>query len=333
MLHSIQNAIITHKKALLISGSILCAKLLCKFIHKVRHQKVEDLLKKYDNIVYDEKTLKTEIESLLQQKSQKYDQKEHYIKMLSLLDYTSLNTVDSDEKIISMCTKLNEYSNNFKDLPNVAAICVYPSFANVVKKHLKAKDVDIACVSAGFPSSQTYICVKCIETFLAVFYGASEIDIVISVGKFLKKDYQTVYDEIKKIKCSMKWSHAKLKVILETGDITDLNAIRIASLIAMEAGADFIKTSTGKEKVGATPEAIYIMSQAIKEFNAKNHKTIGIKPAGGVRTDKEALQLYTIIIEILGDQYSNKKLFRIGASSLANSLLTKIMGGELKYFD
>lgn len=255
--------------------------------------------------------------------------------IFNLLDLTSLNTTDHDIKIKNMIDAVNKFEHHFPDCPNVAAICVYPNFVDVVKKNLTAKDVNIAVVSAGFPSSQTFLSVKLSETSIAVSKGANEVDIVISVGKFLNKEYQTVADEISLLKAVC--GNAHLKVILETGSLPDEEAIYNASMLSMEAGADFIKTSTGKTEPAATYEAVYIMVHAIKDFYNKTGKKIGIKPAGGVVTVKQALVYYSIVKHILGNDWLNKHLFRIGASRLANNILTKInelkgIKSEVKYF-
>jgi deoxyribose-phosphate aldolase len=190
--------------------------------------------------------------------------------------------------------------------------------------------VSIASVSAGFPASQTFVEVKVRESVLAVENGADEVDIVISLGRFLEKDYQFVYDEIAEIKKAVGKNH--VKVILETGAIKDLQLIRIASLIAMEAGADFIKTSTGKFYDAATPEAVCVMCQAIADYKMQNNRMVGIKPSGGIVTTDDALIYYNIVKSTLGNDWLNNKFFRIGASRLANNLLTDIVGLETKYF-
>ncbi len=256
-------------------------------------------------------------------------------KIFNLIDLTSLNTTDYDDKIRAMIEKVNNFPSQFPDCPNVAAVCVYPNFAGLVKETLKAKDVNIAVVSACFPSSQSFLAVKIAETSLAVEKGANEVDIVISVGKFINKQYEEVANEISLIKAACGDAH--LKVILETGSLPDEESIYLASMLSMEAGADFIKTSTGKTEPAATYEAMYIMVQAIKEYYQKTGKKIGIKPAGGIVTVKQALVYYSIVKHILGEEWLHNKLFRIGASRLANNILTKIneINGnrtEVKYF-
>lgn len=244
--------------------------------------------------------------------------------IFSLIDLTSLNSTDSISKISGMVEKVNGISERFPDLPNVAAICVFPNFVPEVKKSLKAKKVKIASVAAAFPASQTFLEVKISEVKLAVESGADEVDIVISLGEFLEGNYDFVSDEIRKIKQACGKAH--LKVILETGSIEDLGSIKLASFLAMEAGADFIKTSTGKMEKGASPEALWVMCEAIKEFHEKTGKAVGIKPAGGISDISTSVRYYLIVNEVLGNDWLKPERFRIGASKLANLLL-----GE-KYF-
>jgi len=255
--------------------------------------------------------------------------------VFNLIDLTSLNTSDFDDKIKAMVEKVNRFNEHYSDCPNVAAICVYPNFVNTVKQNLTAKGVKIAAVSAGFPSSQTFLAIKLAETSLAVEKGADDIDIVMSVGKFLNKEYQDVANEIALIKSSCGKSH--LKVILETGALPNEESIYNASMLSMEAGADFIKTSTGKQEPAATYEAVYTMVLAIKDYFNKTGRMVGIKPAGGIVTVKQSLVYYSIVKNILGDKWLNNHYFRIGASRLANNLLTRMnelkgIKEEVKYF-
>lgn len=249
---------------------------------------------------------------------------------LSCIDLTSLNPEDNDDLAMRFCDNVNRFNSKFPGIPNVAAICVYPALLEKVKKNLKAPDVSIAVVGAGFPSSQTFLSVKLAECELLAAKGADEIDIVISVGRFLKGDYQYVADEIKLIKQAIGSVH--LKVILETGKLGKAENIRTASLLAMEAGADFIKTSTGKESPAATPEAVRVMAQAIKDYFSSTGRKVGIKPAGGISTPEDALVYLDIVSEILGSEWTNSGLFRIGASRLANNILSEIRGENIKYF-
>ena len=226
--------------------------------------------------------------------------------------------------------KVNEFDNEFPDMKNIAAICVYPNFADIVKNTLQVDGINIACVSGGFPSSQTFIEVKVAETALAIADGADEIDIVISIGKFLSGDYETMCEEIQELKEVCKERH--LKVILETGALKTASNIKKASILSMYSGADFIKTSTGKQQPAATPEAAYVMCEAIKEYYQKTNNKIGFKPAGGINTVNDAIIYYTIVKEILGEEWLNNQLFRLGTSRLANLLLSDIKGEEIKFF-
>jgi deoxyribose-phosphate aldolase len=242
--------------------------------------------------------------------------------IFNCIDLTSLNTNDNKNSITFFCNKIKEFQTHFVDMPNVAAVCVYPVFATVISTVLRGTEVKKAVVSAGFPSSQTLIDIKIEETKLAVFNGANEIDIVISVGEFLDGNYDLVTEEIRKIKETT--GKNKLKVILETGILNSQENIWKASLIAMDAGADFIKTSTGKHTVSATPDAAWVMTHAIKAFYEKTGKKIGFKPAGGIVTVDDAMMYWSIVKEVLCDSWLNNNLFRIGASRLANNVLTEI---------
>jgi deoxyribose-phosphate aldolase len=250
--------------------------------------------------------------------------------LFNCIDLTTLNTTDSDESVMKFTEKVNRFGNQFPDLPNVAAICVYPNFAQIVKDTLEVEDVKIACVSAGFPSSQTFVEIKIAETAMAIMTGADEIDIVISVGTFLSEDYESVCEEIQEIKEACKDKH--LKVILETGALGSASNIKKAAILSMYSGADFIKTSTGKQQPAATPEAAYVMCEAIKEYYDQTGNKIGFKPAGGINTVNDALTYYTIVKEILGKEWLNNELFRLGTSRLANLLLSEIKGEEIKFF-
>ena len=229
--------------------------------------------------------------------------------LFNCIDLTSLNSTDNDESIMKFTEKVNQFDNEFPDLKNVAAICVYPNFAEAVKNTLDVDGIKIACVSAGFPSSQTFIEVKIAETAMALMEGADEIDIVISVGKFLSGDYETMCEEIQELKDTCKERH--LKVILETGALKTASNIKKASILSMYSGADFIKTSTGKQQPAATPEAAYVMCEAIKEYYDKTGNKVGFKPAGGINTVNDALIYYTIVKEILGEEWLNNELFRL----------------------
>ena len=288
---------------------------------------MEFFLEKY-NLEVDGKQV-IELVGSAKEKAKKNDV-EALQKCFNSIDLTTLNATDTLTQAKQMAEKVSNFANVYYDLPNVAAICVYPALVNTVRKNLVDKNVSIAAVTAGFPASQTFVEVKVRESVLAIENGADEVDIVISLGRFLEKDYQFVYDEIAEIKKAV--GANRVKVILETGAIKNLQLIRIASLIAMEAGADFIKTSTGKLYDTATPEAACVMCQAIADYNAQNSRKVGIKPSGGISISSEALIYYNIIKSILGNDWLNNRLFRIGASRLANNLLTDIVGLEVEYF-
>ena len=248
---------------------------------------------------------------------------------LHSIDLTTLNGEDTTEKVEKMAQAVNEFEDHFPEIPNVAAMCVYPALVQTAADTL-TEPIGIAAVAAGFPASQTFVEIKVAESAMAVAAGATEIDIVISIGKFLEGNYQEVFDEISEVKAAIQDAH--LKVILETGALKTAENIYKASIIAMAAGADFIKTSTGKVPVNATPEATYVMCQAIKAWKEKTGVKVCYKPAGGVSTTAEAVQHYTLVKEILGEDWLNNESFRFGASRLANNLLTSITGNEVKYF-
>lgn len=250
--------------------------------------------------------------------------------LFNCIDLTTLNTTDSDTSVMRFTQSVNRFEEEFPDMKNVAAICVYPCFAEIVRDTLEVEEVEIACVSAGFPSSQTFTEVKVAETAMALMEGATEIDIVISVGKFLSGDYEGMCDEIEELKATCKEHH--LKVILETGALKNASNIKKASILAMYSGADFIKTSTGKQQPAATPEAAYVMCQAIKEYYAATGRRVGFKPAGGINCVQDALVYYTIVKEVLGEEWLSNEYFRLGTSRLANLLLSDILGKETKFF-
>jgi deoxyribose-phosphate aldolase len=241
--------------------------------------------------------------------------------LYSCIDLTSLNTEDNKESIWRFTEAINDFEGSQSDVPNVAAICVYPNFVSTVKDALTA-DVRIASVAGGFPSSQTFIEVKIAEVSLAVADGADEIDIVLNCGAFFEENWDELCGEIEEIKEACRDAH--LKVILETGLLKTASNIRKATILSMYSGADFIKTSTGKVYPGANPEAVYVICQTIKEYYQIHRKKIGIKVSGGVRTPEEAVKYYTLVKEILGKEWLSPELFRIGASSLATHLLEKI---------
>ena len=250
--------------------------------------------------------------------------------LMGSVELTTLKTTDSEESVLAFTEKVNKFEDAYPELPHIATICVYPCFAKIVSQSLEVEGVEVACVSGSFPSSQALIEIKTVETALALKDGATEIDIVMSVGKYLSGDYETLCVEISELKaiCGDK----KMKVILETGLLPSASDIKKASLLAMYAGADYIKTSTGKEKPAATPEAAYVMCQAIKEYYDKTGIQIGFKPAGGLNTVHDALIYYTIVKEVLGEKWLTNQWLRLGTSRLANLLLSEVVGEEVKFF-
>jgi len=291
--------------------------------------KFEELFNLYGCNFITNKQVKKEMELLLSAHFEENNTLEVYKRCFNSIDLTSLKETDTEEEIRSMVEKVNNFEENFPDIPNVGAICVFPAMVSTVKATL-TEPIGIAAVSAGFPASQTFIEVKVAETGMCVMEGATEIDVVISVGKFLAGKYDEVFEELTEIKSACRDAH--LKVILETGALKTAANIKKASILAMAAGADFIKTSTGKIPVAATPESTFIMCSAIKEWNEKTGAKVGYKPAGGIATAEDAVKHYTLVKEILGDEWLNNKLFRFGASSLANKLLSSIRQEEVKYF-
>lgn len=264
------------------------------------------------------------------EKSQDLKSREWYELALSCIDLTTLNSTDSHIQGEKFARKVSGFSKEFPGLPNVAAICVYPTLVESVKKNLHAPDVQLAAVAAGFPSSQTFLEVKVQEIEMAIARGASEIDIVLNLGNFLSEDYSAVIQEITILKRSCGSAH--LKVILETGALKSSAKIWKASIMAMQSGADFIKTSTGKLEPAATPEAAWVMCCAIKNYYEKTGKKIGFKAAGGIVETTDALKYIAIVKDVLGDEWLNNSLLRIGASRLANNLLSSIKGESVAYF-
>lgn len=250
--------------------------------------------------------------------------------LLGSVELTTLKTTDSEESVMAFTEKVNQFDDAYPDLPHVATICVYPNFAKTVAETLEVDGVEIACVSGSFPSSQTFTEIKIAETALAIKGGATEIDMVMPVGKFLSGNYEDVADEIAEMKAVC--GEHKMKVILETGCLKTASNIKKAAIIAMYGGADYIKTSTGKVEPAATPEAAYVMCQAIKEYYDKTGIQIGFKPAGGLNSVMDGLIYYTIVKEVLGNEWLTNQWFRLGTSRLANLLLSEILGREEKFF-
>lgn len=297
--------------------------------HLHQPSKYDIALGKYETNLDDDKIAR-ETAALIEKHLSENDTAEVKKFLFHCIDLTTLKCTDSEQSVMKFTEKVNEFDDKYPDLDNVAAICVYPNMAEIVNDTLEADHVNIACVSGGFPSSQTFTEVKVAETAMALHAGADEIDIVIPVGKFLEGDYEGMCDEIEELKEVCGDKH--LKVILETGALKTASNIKKASILSMYSGADFIKTSTGKENPAATPEAAYVMCNAIKEYHRETGRKIGFKPAGGINTVKDALTYYTIIKEVLGKEWLNNQLFRLGTSRLANLLLSDILGQETKFF-
>lgn len=297
---------------------------------KADENKYEEALAKYDCALNDEQVA-AEVKWLLDEKMPENNNLDVKKFLFGSIELTTLKNTDNDESVMAFTEKVNRFDNDYPELPHVATICVYPCFAAAVKNTLDVDGVNIACVSGSFPSSQALIEVKVAETALAVKDGADEIDIVMPVGKFLCGDYEGVCDDISELKetCG---EDVAMKVILETGCLRDTADIKRASILSMYAGADYIKTSTGKEKVSATPVAAYVMCQAIKEYYDQTGRQVGFKPAGGINTVDDALAYYTIVKEVLGNKWLTNKWLRLGTSRLANLLLSEIEGKETKFF-
>jgi len=249
---------------------------------------------------------------------------------LSMIDLTTLEGKDTAEKVRQLCYKAQHLNDSIQGLPNVAAVCVYPNLVSIAKRELKGSGINVAAVATAFPSGQSSLEVKLDDTRYAVNEGADEVDMVISRGKFLSGEYNFVFDEIAAVKEACGKSH--LKVILETGELDTLDNVRKASDIAIYAGADFIKTSTGKISPAATMPVTFIMLNAIKDYHKKTGIKIGIKPAGGISTAKIALQYLVMLKETLGNDWMNKDLFRFGASSLANDVLMQLKKQESGFY-
>ena len=310
----------------------------CKKTHECEHHhhhdapqksKYDEALSKYNTDISDAEVSEA-VKKIIAEKVPQNDNPDTKKFLLGSIELTTLKTTDSDESVLAFTERVNDFDATYPNLPHVATICVYPCFAKVVNESLEVDGVEIACVSGSFPSSQALIEVKVAETALAVKDGATEIDIVMPVGKFLSGDYEGVCDDISELKQTC--GDAAMKVILETGCLKTASNIKKASILAMYAGADYIKTSTGKEKISATPEAAYVMCQAIKEYYDETGIQIGFKPAGGINTPMDALIYYTIVKEVLGEKWLTNKWCRLGTSRLANMLLSEIEGREVKFF-
>lgn len=286
-------------------------------------------LKQYNCNLNDE-DIAAEVKKILDEKVAENNTQEVKKFLLGSVELTSLHTEDTEESILNMIEKVNKFAKDYPNLPHVATVCTYPNFAGLISQSLEVDGVEIAVVSGNFPSSQTFIEVKVAETALAIKDGATEVDIVMPVGKFFSEDYEGLCDDIQQLK-EVCGDH-KMKCILETGDLKNCSNIMKASILAMYSGADYIKTSTGKEKISATPEAVYVMCQAIKAYHEKTGIQIGLKPAGGINTVHDAIVFYTIVKDVLGKKWLTNQWFRLGTSRLTNLLLSEILGKETKYF-
>ena len=291
--------------------------------------KYEEALGKYNTAVSDVE-VREAVRRIIAERVHENDTTEVKRFLMGSVELTSLKTTDSEESILALTERVNRFDETYPALPHVATICVYPCFAATVSQALEVEGVEIACVSGSFPSSQTLIEVKVAETALALKDGATEIDIVMPVGKFLSGDYEGVADEIEELKAVC--GERKMKVILETGCLKTASDIKKASILAMYAGADYIKTSTGKLEPAATPEAAYVMCQAIREYYEETGIQVGFKPAGGLNTVTDALIYYTIVKEVLGEKWLTNQWLRLGTSRLANMLLSEVTGEETKFF-
>ena len=282
------------------------------------------------NVSVDKDFIKKEIEKI-SEKLPELKTNEVYTKIFNCIDLTTLNTTDSQDSVRSFVQRVNDFDDEYPQYPNVAAVCVFSNFAGIVRSSLDVTGVKIAVVAGGFPSGQTFSEVKVADSALAVSEGADEVDVVMNLGLLRDGNYEELCDELIEVKHAIKDSH--MKVIIESGALREPEQIRNASILAMYSDADFIKTSTGKGYDGASPEAAYVMCNCIKEYYEKTGRKVGFKAAGGVRRAEEALLYYAIVKEVLGDEWLDNSLFRIGASSLANSILAKMLEEEeVKYF-
>jgi deoxyribose-phosphate aldolase len=280
-------------------------------------------------VLSDDKAVAEEVAKIVAKASQ-YASAEVYQFLFSSIDLTTLSTEDTQSSVAKFTQRVNDFEEQYPQYRNVAAICVYSNFAEVVRTNLDVTGVSVAVVAGSFPSSQTFTDVKVADAALAVNSGADEVDIVFNVGMFLDENYEDLTDEIIEIKHAIKDAH--MKVILETGCLKTAENIKKASVLSLYSEADFLKTSTGKMYPGASLEAAWVMCKCIKEYYEKTGRRVGFKASGGIRTTEEALNYYAVVKEVLGDEWLNHDLFRIGASSLANSLLSSMEGKETKFF-
>ena len=269
--------------------------------------------------------------AMAREKSVRNQNTDVYKLCYSTIDLTTLTEKDSVESVGKFVKKAVDFQSHFPNIPNVASICVFPLFVDVVGLGVEGTDIGVTSVAAGFPASQTFVEVKMLEVSMAVENGADEIDVVINVGQMLEGDYEPMTNEIAMLR-EEAGPDTIFKVIIESGALQTPELIRKASLLSMFAGADFVKTSTGKIPVAATPEAAVVMCTAIRDYYQKTGRKVGFKAAGGIRSAEEAALFYTIVEEILGKEWCCPALWRIGASSLANGLISAIEGTEVKYF-
>ena len=295
----------------------------------VEKSEYDQALEQYNLNITDEE-VKAAVTKIIAEKVSENDNLEVKKFLLGSVELTTLSTADTEEKVLAMVEKVNKFDSEYPDLPHVAAVCAYPCFTKLIADSLEVDGVDITNVTGNFPSSQALLEIKTIETALAIKDGATQIDIVMPVGKFLSGDYEGVCDTISELKQTC--GDVPMKVILETGDLRNARDIKTAAILAMYAGADYLKTSTGKEKISATPESVYVLCQAIKEYHKKTGIQIGLKPAGGINTVMDAVIYYTIVKEVLGEKWLTNYWFRMGTSRLTNLLLSEIIGSETKFF-
>ena len=288
-----------------------------------------ETLGKYDVNLNDEE-IKAEVEQIVAENFEANNNVDVLKFSLGCIDLTTLNPTDNEERVRNFTQRVNDFEDKYPELDNVASICVYPNFAEVVNMNLDVSEVHTTVVAAGFPSSQTFNEIKVAECALAVASGADEVDIVIGVGQFLQGAYEEMCDTIAECKAACK--DAIFKVILETGALKTASNIMKASILAIYSGADFIKTSTGKLDPAATPAAVLVLCKAAKAYYEQTGNKIGIKVAGGVRTPEDAVKYYCIVKSVLGEEWLTKDLYRIGASSAANNLLSAILGEPVKHF-
>lgn len=304
----------------------------CEHHHDHENESLDryQIVVEQSQVTTDDAAVAADVQRILAAHEQENHSPEVYQFLLNCVDLTTLATDDSERSVAQFVQRVNDYAEAYPQLKNVAAICVYSNFAAVVRAQLDVSDVNIAVCSACFPSSQAHIETKVAETALAIQDGADEVDVVLNVGYFRDEAWEEMCDEIYELKQTIGDHH--LKVILETGLLKTAANIRRASILAMHSGADFIKTSTGKVYSGATLDAAYVMCQCIKEFYNKTGLKVGFKASGGIRSTEDAVKYYTLVKEILGEEWLNNGLFRIGASSLANALFASMTGSDAKPF-